>query len=88
MDDWKKLSKFHHKVLGINIYILNWYDIIITKICRCEDRDIEDIKSILEKIDLDLEKLEKRYFNTIECAAGNEENYKIQFNAFKYKMRK
>jgi len=42
-EDWKKLSEKIKEISKIKLYILNWYDIIITKISRSESRDIEDI---------------------------------------------
>ena len=58
-DDWKKLSE-HIKDTGkIKLYILNWYDIIITKIARCEPRDIEDIKKIIQTQKIDFERLKE-----------------------------
>ncbi len=61
-DDWKGLSEHIRDIGRLKLYILNWYDIIITKIDRSEKRDIEDILSIIEKKDIDLGKLKERYY--------------------------
>ena len=33
-DDWKELSELVKEIGKVKLYILNWYDIIITKIAR------------------------------------------------------
>lgn len=67
-DDWKKLSE-HIKDIGkVKLYILNWYDIIITKIARSESRDIEDTLQIIESQKVDFKTLKERYY---ELAQGS-----------------
>ena len=48
-DDWRKLSEKVKEIGKIKLYILNWYDLIITKISRAEKRDIEDIIAIIKR---------------------------------------
>lgn len=61
-DDWKELSE-HIRDLGkLRLYILNWYDIIITKTARSEPRDIDDILAILKTQKIDFKALKNRYY--------------------------
>lgn len=53
-DDWKELSRKIRTVGKLKLYILNWYDIIITKIARSETRDIKDVLGIIESQKIDL----------------------------------
>ncbi|NQU78952.1 hypothetical protein HQ545_04250 [Candidatus Woesearchaeota archaeon] len=67
-DDWKELSE-HVKTIGrLKLYILNWYDIIITKISRAEERDYQDILVIMKSQNIDFNKLKKRYYALAEGA--------------------
>lgn len=65
-DDFKELSKRLDSFKKITLWRLNWYDIIINKMDRGENRDFEDIKMILEKEDLDLEFLIDRFLEVAE----------------------
>jgi hypothetical protein len=88
LDDWKKKSKFLFSKGNINIYRLNWEDIIITKIVRLEERDIEDIQNILSRIQIDFEELKERYKKTTECAVGREKIFEFHFKIFEEKVKK
>jgi len=77
-DDWKELSE-HIKDIGkIKLYILNWYDIIITKLARSEDRDIQDCISIIKSQKISIKKLEKRYYNLAETSLIADYDYKFK----------
>jgi len=67
-DDWKELSEHISDKNKLKLYILNWYDIIITKISRAEERDYEDIKNIIEKQKINFKKLKERYYGLAETA--------------------
>lgn len=63
-DDWKELSEHVRTIGKLKLYILNWYDTIITKIARSEPRDIEDSIAIIRTQKIDFGKLKKRYYET------------------------
>ena len=67
-EDWKEKSEKIKEIGKINLYILNWYDLIITKISRSEKRDIEDSIKIIESQGLDFDLLKKRYYSLAETA--------------------
>jgi hypothetical protein len=66
--DWKELSEYIKSFGKVKLYILNWYDIIISKIARSEKRDIDDILIILEKENIDFKKLKFRYYSLAETS--------------------
>lgn len=61
-DDWRDLSEHIRDIGKLKLYILNWYDIIITKIARSEPRDIEDSIEIIQTQKINFNKLKKRYY--------------------------
>ena len=64
--DWKDKSE-HLKDIGkVKLYILNWQDIIITKVARNEQRDIEDATDIIKAENINFEELKERYYNLAE----------------------
>jgi hypothetical protein len=67
-EDWKRLSEHIRTIGKVNLYLLNWYDIIITKIARSEKRDILDIISILKSQNVDFIKLKNRYYEIAPTA--------------------
>lgn len=77
-EDWKKLSEKIKEISKIKIYILNWYDIIITKISRSESRDIEDIIEIIRSQKLDMKFLKKRYYSIAETSLISDFDYKFK----------
>ena len=77
-DDWKEKSEKIKEIGKINLYILNWYDLIITKISRSEKRDIEDIIAIIKSQKLDFELLRKRYFSIAETSLISDYKYKFE----------
>lgn len=77
-DNWKKISE-HIKDIGkLKLYILNWYDIIITKIARSESRDIEDSIKIIKTQRIDFNKLKKRYYNLASTSLITNYDYKFK----------
>lgn len=87
-DDWKKLSEKIKTTGKVKLYILNWYDIIITKISRAEERDIEDIIEIIKSQKLDFGFLKKRYYSIAETSIISDFDYKFKHLEEKYAKRK
>ena len=82
--DWKELSESLRAIGKIKLRILNWYDVIITKIARSETRDIEDSLAIIKSQDLDFKKLKERYYIHAETSIIAEYNTKFKHLEFKY----
>lgn len=86
-NDWRELSE-HLKTIGkIKLFILNWYDIIITKIARNEPRDIEDGIAIIKHQKLDFKKLKERYYLYAETAIISDYDYKFQHFELKWSQK-
>jgi len=77
-DDWKEKSEKIKEIGKISLYILNWYDLIITKISRSEKRDIEDAIKIIKSQGLDFNFLKKRYYSLAETALITDYDYKFK----------
>ncbi|MEA3379050.1 MAG: nucleotidyltransferase [Nanoarchaeota archaeon] len=77
-DDWKQLSEQIKTIGKIKLYILNWYDLIITKIARAEKRDYEDIMAIIKTQKVDFKKLKKRYYDISEEAIISDPDEKFK----------
>lgn len=77
-NDWKILSEHIKNIGSLKLFILNWYDIIITKIARSERRDIDDSIAIIKHQHLDFQKLKKRYFQHAETALIADYIYKFK----------
>lgn len=76
--DWKELSE-HVKTIGkLKLYILNWCDIIISKIARSEKRDIEDCIAIIKSQKIDFKKLKHRYYDAAETSLIAEYDMKFK----------
>ena len=87
-EDWRKLSE-HIKGIGkIRLNILNWYDLIITKISRSEKRDIEDIITIIKSQKLDFNFLKERYYSIAETSLISDFDYKFEHLEAEYDKRK
>jgi hypothetical protein len=69
----------------VKLYILNWYDIIITKIARSEPRDIEDCIAIIKSKKLKLKELKERYFEIAEVSLIT--NFKEKFAHLESKLK-
>jgi hypothetical protein len=85
LKDWKILSEHVKKIGKVKLYILNWYDLIITKIARSEERDILDIIDIINKLEIDFKKLKKRYYQIAETSLIN--NFDEKFKHLEYKIK-
>lgn len=77
-DDWKEISEEVKEIGKIKLYVLNWYDLIITKISRSEKRDIEDVIAIINHGQLDFDFLKKRYYSIVEDSLIHEFDYKFK----------
>lgn len=77
-DDWEELSEKFKRIGKIDLFILNWYDTIITKLARSEPRDIEDILSIIKRMDIDFGRLRKRYYDLAEVSLIPDFDYKFK----------
>jgi len=86
--DWKRLSQKIKEIGKIKLYILNWYDLIITKISRSETRDIDDIIAIIHHEGLDINLLKKRYYSIAETALITDYDYKFKHLEREYAKRK
>jgi len=85
-NDWKALSEHVRDIGKLKLYILDWYDIIITKIARSEQRDIEDIIAIIRTQKVDFSKLKKRYYGTAPTSLIAD--YDIKFKHLERQIRK
>ena len=74
-DYLKRSSLVKTKMKNIELRALDPIDIVVTKISRLNDRDIEDIESCIKKFRLKKKEIEKRA-KQIDYP-GNEESYKI-----------
>lgn len=83
--DWKKLSEPVKNIGKIRLFILNWYDIIITKIARSERRDVDDSIAIIKHEKLDFQKLKERYYEHAETAIISEYDYKFKHLEWSYR---
>lgn len=86
-EDWKEKSEKIKEIGNINLYILNWYDLIITKISRSEKRDIEDSIKIIKSQKLDFNFLKKRYYSLAETALIGDYDYKFKHLEKEYQRK-
>lgn len=77
-EDWKNLSEHIRNIGKLKLFILNWYDIIITKIARSEKRDIDDILKIIKTQNINFNKLKRRYYNLADTALISDYNLKFK----------
>lgn len=87
-DDWKELSEKLRDIGKVRLFVLNWYDLIITKIARSEERDIGDILAILTSQKIDFEVLKKRYYSIAETALIADFDYKFKHLEREYAQSK
>ncbi len=85
-DDWRELAERIRNIGKLKLYILNWYDIIITKIARSEPRDIEDSIKIIKTQNIDFKKLKKRYYEVASVSLIS--GYEARFRALEKKLNK
>ncbi|MEM3555974.1 MAG: DUF6036 family nucleotidyltransferase [Candidatus Micrarchaeia archaeon] len=72
-DDYLQKCIRIHKFRHIRLYTLHPLDIIVSKIGRLDERDIEDIKSCIKKYKLEKNQVKKRAEKVVYT--GNERNY-------------
>lgn len=85
-DDWKEMSEHIRDIGKLRLYILNWYDIIITKIARSEPRDIDDILTILKTQKIDFKILKNRYYELAPVSLIAD--YNVKFKYLESKLKK
>lgn len=79
----EKDSTFLRAFEHITVRVLNYYDIIITKIDRGDIRDFEDIKNILEKTDIKIPILIRKFIFTLDHSESENPKFKLlQFVTF------
>lgn len=78
-DDWKDKSEYIKDIGKVKLYILNWQDIIITKIARNERRDIDDTIDIIKAENINFEELKERYYKLAEVSLISD--YDAKFKA-------
>jgi len=83
-ENWRIKSEYLRTIGKLKLFILNWQDIIITKIARSETRDIDDCIAIIKHEKIDFRKLKKRYYIYAETAIISEYDYK--FKHLQYKL--
>ena len=77
-EDSQELSEYIKSIGKLKLYILNWYDIIITKIARSELRDIKDSIKIIKSQNIDFNKLKERYYKLAEVSLITEYDTKFK----------
>lgn len=80
-DDYVDISTKYKEVdfNNITLKMLNPLDIIITKAARYNERDEEDIATLVKTKQIDKNKLMKRFKDVLKTYAGSEENYEHNF---------
>lgn len=76
---WRKKSQHIKKIGKISLNILDWEDIIITKIARSEERDVEDIIAIIKHENLDAKKIKEHYYARAETALIQDYDVKFKY---------
>jgi hypothetical protein len=76
--NWKSLSTSIRVIGKLKLSILDWYDIIITKVARSETRDITDVLDIMKSEKINFKLLKKRYYKVTEdsIVRDYDENFK------------
>ena len=77
-DDWKEQSIPVRSIGKVRLSILDWYDIIITKIARAEDRDYEDCRKIIETQNVDIRRLKEKYYAIADTSLISEFDEKFR----------
>jgi len=70
-DRWKEKSKLINQTRKVKTFILNWEDIISTKLARGEPRDFEDILKIIKQENINLNNFEKDFKQRADVCAGS-----------------
>lgn len=87
-EDWKKLSEHIRTIGRLKVYILNWFDIIITKLARSESRDITDALIIIRSQKLDFQQLKKRYYEVAPVSIYSDYDIKFKHLEEKFHAKK
>ena len=87
-NDWKTISEHIRTIGKLKLYVLNWLDIIITKIARSEKRDIQDIIKIIQTQQIDLNKLKKRYYDIAPISLISDYDLKFKHLMNEYDISK
>ncbi len=77
--DWKEKSSHVQNIGKVKLHVLNWEDIIITKVARSEPRDIEDCIDIVKSQKLSLNSIKKRYYSVADTSLISD--YQAKFEA-------
>lgn len=77
LPDCLQQSKLIKSFGNIELYTLSPYDIIISKLARGDERDFNDIRSILEKEKINVQKLIERYQKTMEVSTVGQYKQKL-----------
>lgn len=86
-DDWKEKSTFVKKQINLTLSILNWEDIIITKLARHSEADIVDSIAIFKTQKLDFEKLKERYYSYKDIILS-ESTFDYKWKIFEKRLRR
>ncbi len=84
--EWETNSELIKEIGLVKIYILNWIDIISTKLARGEFRDIEDIISIIKNEKINFKKFEKHFLENSEISAGSFDKCKNNLEELKKQL--
>ncbi len=80
-DDYiQKSNKIKTGLMNIELRVLSFPDIIITKAARYNERDAGDIEAIAKTNKVKKEELVNRFKQVKEIFAGNEADYEYHFN--------
>ena len=77
-DDYLEKSVMIKKFKNIILKALDPVDIVVTKIGRLDERDLQDIKACIKKFKLKKNQIEKRS-NNVQYV-GRQENYKVNLS--------
>lgn len=79
-EDYIEKSKLYKKYKKIELRTLNPIDIILTKTARLNQRDIEDIKTLLNKQKIKKQDITERFNQIKKSIPGSEKEYQENFN--------
>lgn len=80
-DDYiEKSGKISSGLKNIDLRTLSLVDVILTKAARYNERDEEDIATIVKANKINKHELKNRFKEVVITFAGREEDYKYQFN--------
>ena len=85
---WKDNSTHLRKIGKVNLHILNWMDIISTKLQREEPRDFEDIIIIIEKEKINFTSFKKHFLEHAEIQSGSFKKGKLNLEFLEGELKK